>query len=246
MARLWRGNSAACCPIIRPSLILRFARSEDQGSLISPWRKSSESAALSLRRQADSGYFRHHGMGCPAREPSSIPASILTSLSRRDAVIAAEDAAQPVAPTDLPPFSSRPRAQVRGSGCPFLGKASPRDSEQRTPRGRAADALRRRRSSFGTVRDEASMRISPRSHCSSARRIRIGERTGFDGSNLAALPNDEHSTMYGTNIRGTYSGSPAELLDKTITDLRNYTMAPNSALSQLKSLIKNTHSRSFE
>jgi hypothetical protein len=56
-----------------------------------------------------------------------------------------------------------------------------------------------------------------------------------------ALPNQEHFDLNAANIKGNYSGSARDLMAKGLTDLRQYTGAPNSALQDVLSLARNMY-----
>ncbi len=53
-----------------------------------------------------------------------------------------------------------------------------------------------------------------------------------------ALPHAEHLSVNTANIVGKVTGTPRDLLAKTVSDLRNYTQAPNSSLNGLIGLVK--------
>jgi hypothetical protein len=54
-----------------------------------------------------------------------------------------------------------------------------------------------------------------------------------------ALPAEEHDLI--PNQKGTYSGTPEELLTRDIGNLREYTNAPEDAIQELIGLIQRTY-----
>jgi hypothetical protein len=58
-----------------------------------------------------------------------------------------------------------------------------------------------------------------------------------------ALPTEEHGTI--PTFKGSYDGSPQDLLDHDIENLRNLTNAPDESIDQLTSLIGRTYPGSF-
>ncbi len=59
------------------------------------------------------------------------------------------------------------------------------------------------------------------------------------------LPQTEHRAVNAANLTGSYTGTPRDLAAKTLSDLRNYTNAPNSALRNLLSLMRSTYPGEF-
>jgi hypothetical protein len=57
------------------------------------------------------------------------------------------------------------------------------------------------------------------------------------------LPEAEHALV--PNLTGQYSGTARDLLARDISNLRNFTNAPNSALQDLIRLNKSTYPEAF-
>ena len=68
---------------------------------------------------------------------------------------------------------------------------------------------------------------------------------GYDGNKAPsiAVPTKEHRKI--PTSKGSYEGNARDLLAKDISDLRQYTNAPNSALQQLIDLNKKMYPNSF-
>ena len=64
---------------------------------------------------------------------------------------------------------------------------------------------------------------------------------GYDRASAPAiaLPKAEHEVI--PNLRGSYTGSPSDLVERDIRNLRSYTDAPDSAIHDLLGLIAKSY-----